>query len=148
MPIVNMFTPEELIENRIKSLFPDNMVFVEVDTDDLDDNVFGKVVNEDEKIGAIILNAGFRTDPLVGNSRKPQQRLKMLWQVVVICPREKYKTHGGPKLLEVMQTLKGYRLSEEVGIMQLIDDERGFNRPEYTGDLAYLPAMFTVETVI
>ena len=76
------------------------------------------------------------------------QRLKMLWQVIIVCPKELYKTNGAVKQMEVMQLLKGSRLSPEVGIMQLVDDERGFNRPDMEADLAYLPMMFTVETVI
>jgi len=146
--LANMFEPETLIAERLRTIFNPDMVILEVDSDTVDNEFFTGQDSDSEKLGVMILNAGYRTDPLKGNSRSPVQRLKMLWQVVVICPKDLYKTHGGIKMIEVMQLLKGWRVSQEIGIMQLIDDERGFNRPDYANDLAYLPMMFTVDTIV
>lgn len=146
--ITNMFEAETLIATKLETLFDKNMIVLEVDSAEVDNEFFIDRDTDDEKVGAMILNAGYRADPVVGDRRARQQQLKMLWQVVVICPKDLYKSHGGVKMLEVMQLLKGWRVSTEIGIMQLIDDERGFNRPDYVNDLAYLPMMFTVNTVI
>ena len=148
MSIASMFEPETLIMERFDALFPTDMIFSESDATDLDNETFA--VNEivDDRVGCIVVNAGYRSEPLVGNNRNPQQKIKMLWQVVVICPRELYATVGGGKMLEVIAALKGYRLSSDFDYMQLIDDERGFNRPEYANDIAYLPMMFSVSAVI
>lgn len=146
--ITNMFETETLIATKLEELFAKDMIILEVNSEEIDNEFFIEHDNDDDKIGCMILNAGYRTDPLTGNSRARQQNLKMLWQVVVICPKDLYKSHGGVKMLEVMQLFKGWRVSKEIGIMQLIDDERGFNRPDYANDLAYLPMMFTVNTVV
>ncbi len=145
--LTNMFDPEEFIIARIEPLFSTGMVIDQVEAASLDNSFFNDQPSDAQKLGAIVMSAGFRADPLVGNSRKPQQRLKMLWQVVVVCPAELYKTNGGAKQLEVIQLLKGWRVSPEIGIMQLIDDERGFNRPDFANDLAYLPMMFSVDAM-
>lgn len=146
MPITNIFTPEDLIIARLKEIIDKDMIFVEANSSDLNNDFFNDFDTDDEKIGALVLNSGYRADPIVGAAR--QQRLKMLWQVVVVCPKKLYNSHGGVKMIEVMNLFKGYRLAPEFDYMQLIDDERGFNRPEYANDLTYLPMMFTVGTVI
>ena len=148
MPIDNTFDVEDLIIAKLDSLFELDMILSEDLAQDIDVNFFNTIEKVEERVGCIVMDAGYRADPLVGDKRAPKQRLKMLWQIVIICPKDLRKTVGGLKRMEVMQKLKGYRLSEEIGIMQLIDDERGFNRPEYAGDMAYLPIMFTVDTVI
>ena len=149
MPILNPYEAEDAIVNRIGDLFAEDMIFTDSDTSQVDNEIFNDIHDDEDKLAVMVLNAGFRADPLVGNSRSPSQRLKLLWQVVVVCPIELYKTHGGVRMMEVAQLLKGYRLSTELGIMQLIDDERGFNRPNMEdGTLAYLPVMFSVDTVI
>jgi len=144
--ITNIFTPENLIIAKLGELFDSSMIFSESESSDLDNEFFKEFDTDEEKIGALVLNSGYRADPLVGSGKN--QRLKMLWQVVVVCPKELYNSHGGVKMLEVMQLFKGHRLAKEFDYMQLIDDERGFNRPEYSNDLVYLPMMFTVGTVI
>lgn len=149
MPIANTYEVEDAIVNQISSLFADDMIFTDEDTSAVSNEIFDDIHSDNDKLAVMVLNAGFRADPLVGNSKAPKQRLKLLWQVVIVCPIELYKTVGGVKMMEVAQLLKGYRLSAELGIMQLIDDERGFNRPNMEdGRLAYLPMMFTVDTVI
>ena len=148
MSIINIFEAETLIMTQLESLFATDMIIAESDSEDVDNDFFNDRETDNEKLGVMVLNGGYRADPLVGNSRQPKQRLKMLWQVVVICPKDLYKTHGGVKMLEVMQLLKGLRLSNELGMMQLNDDERGFNRPDYVNNLVYLPMMFSVDTVV
>ena len=148
MPITTIYDPEDLIIDLVRDLFNEELIFIDADVSELSNEVFLDFEDADDRVGILVLNAGFRTDPLTGNSRSPVQRLKMLWQVIIVCPKELYKTNGAVKQMEVMQLLKGSRLSPEVGIMQLVDDERGFNRPDMEADLAYLPMMFTVETVI
>ena len=148
MALTNMFEAETLICEKLEVIFNKDMIFIEVDLEALSNETFIDKDTDSEKIGVLILNAGFRTDPLVGNSRSPQQRLKTLWQVVVVCPKDLYKLHGGVKMIEVINLLKGWRVSAEIDKMQLIDDERGFNRPDYNNDLAYLPMMFTVNTIV
>ena len=149
MPITNPYEAEDLIVARIGELFDPSMIFVDADTTQVNTELFRDIVGDDNKLAVMVLNSGFRADPLVGNSRKPQQRLKLLWQVVIVCPIDNYKTHGGIMMMNVAQLLKGFRLSPEIGIMQLIDDERGFNKPDMSdGQLAYLPMMFSVDTVI
>lgn len=148
MTMVNFFDTETYIEEKLTDLFTRENIIVEADSEELDNEYFNDRDTNEEKIGVLILNGGYRTDPLVGNSRARQQRIKMLWQVVVVCPKDLYKSHGGAKMLEVMQLLKGWRVSPEIGIMQLIDDERGFNRADFANDLAYLPMMFSVDAVI
>ena len=146
--LTNMFTPEILIIERLESAFASGMVLNETELSAIDNDFFTGKDSDVERIGAAVLNSGFRADPLVGNSRSPQQRLKTLWQVVVICPTDLYRTSGGLKMIEVIGLLKGWKVSPEIGIMQLIDDERGFNRPDFSNDLAYLPMMFSVDAMV
>jgi len=148
MAITNIYEAEDLIVNKISTLFAEDMIFTDADTSQVSNEIFQDIHAAEDQLAVMVLNAGFRADPLVG--KKPgKQRLKLLWQVVVVCPLDNYKTIGGVKMMEVAQLLKGYRLSAELGIMELIDDERGFNRPNMEdGQLAYLPMMFIVETVI
>lgn len=148
MAMTNMFDIEGFITTKLEELFPSDMIFVEANSEALDNNFFTDRDTDDEKIGVMVLNSGFRADPLVGDKRAPIQQLKTLWQVVVVCPKDLYKSHGGAKFILVMKALRGWRISSDIGIMQLIDDERGFNRPDYNNDLVYLPMMFTVNTIV
>lgn len=149
MTTTNIYDTEDLIVNRIADLFDESLIFTDGDSGSLDNEVFDKIDSEPDKVAVMVLQAGFQTDPLVGNNRNPTQRLKVLWQIVIASPIDSYKTYAGPKMIEVAKLLKGYRLSKEIGIMQLVDDERGFNRPDMAdGHLAYLPMMFSVEVII
>ena len=146
--LTNMFDPEKLIIEKLETIFHSDMVLNEIELNSLDNDFFTGKSSDVEKVGAAVLHSGFRADPMVGNSRSPQQRLKTLWQVVVLCPTDLYREEGGLKMIEVIQLLKGWRVSPEIGIMQLIDDERGFNRPDFANDLAYLPMMFSVDAMV
>ena len=148
MTIANIFDPEDLIIAKIEPLFSTDMVFSEADAAKLDNEFFTNIDHDDDRIACLVLNAGFRADPLNSTASSRQQKLKMLWQIVIVCPKSLRKTHGGLKFLEVVQLLKGWRVSPEIGVMQLVDDERGFNRPDYNNNMIYIPMMFTVETVI
>jgi len=146
MTITSIYDAEQLITEKLGDMVSSDMMFTEADSAGINNQTFGDKDTDDERVGIMVLNSGFRTNAMFGSNKK--QELKQLWQVVVVCPRELYHTHGGKKVVEVMQRLKGWRVSAEIGIMQLIDDERGFNRPDYSQDLVYLPMMFTVNTVV
>ena len=146
--MTNMFDMEAMIVDRLSTLVDKSMILVEANVEELTNEFFIEKDTDAERVGLLVLHSGYRTDPLVGNNRSPSQQLKILWQVVVVCPKDLYKSHGGVKMVEVMQLLKGWRAAPEMGIMQLVDDERGFNRPDYANDLAYLPSMFSVQTII
>jgi len=146
MTISNLYDTEQLIVDKITPLFGSNMVFIEAESQTLGIETFTEKDCDGDRVAALVLNAGFRADPLFGANKK--QKLKTLWEVAVVCPRALYKINGGVKLMEVIQLLKGWRVSPEIGTMEVVDDERGFNRPDFVQDLVYLPTMFMVSTVI
>ena len=146
MTISNIYAAEQLIVDKIAPLFGNGMVFIEANSQGLGADTFAEKDCDDEKVAALVLNAGFRADPLFGSNNK--QKIKTMWQVAVVCPRHLYKINGGAKMMEVIQLLKGWRVSTEIGTMEVVDDERGFNRPDFVQELVYLPVMLTVPTVI
>lgn len=147
MPITNIFEPEALIVAGLETIFPANMIFVESKLEQLTNEVFYAITAPEDKVAVLVINAGFKADAPVGNNRSPVQRLKGYWQVVVVCPSELYYTVGGVKFVEVVNHFKGFHLGD-LGIMKLIDDERGFNKPDYLNDMVYLPMLFSVDEII
>lgn len=143
----NLFDAEELIVDRVSTAFSTGMVFYGPDITDLDNDDFTKFDIDDDRVGLIIRHAGFKADRIVGDKRIANQRLKTFWQLVIVCPAELYKTVGGVKFVEVVNLLKGYRLSKIFKPMELTDDERDFNEPEFIKDMVYIPMMFIVENV-
>lgn len=149
MPITNIYTPESEIIAGLQSLFASNMIFPEARLEEVTEELFRGVAQNEDKVAALVINAGFKADPPAGNNRRPQQLLKAYWQIVVVCPIELYSAVGGVKLVEVINHFSGFELSAAgVGKMTLVDDERGFNRPDYLNDMAFIPALFQVKTVI
>lgn len=149
MPITNIYTPEAEIIAGLQTLFAAERIFSETVIENVTQEIFTGVTNNADKCGAIVINSGFKADSPVGNNRKPQQLIKAFWQIVVVCPVELYSVVGGIKLVEVINHFSGFELSASgVGKMTLVDDERGFNRPDYLNDMAYLPALFEVKAVI
>lgn len=148
MAITNIYDPEDLIVAKLGELFACDMIFDEADSAKLDNEFFETFDTDEERVACLVLNAGFRADPLTSARSCPQQKLKMLWQISIVCPKNIRKTHGGAKFIETLQLLKGWRISPEIGIMQLIDDERGFNRPDYSNNMVYIPMLLTVDTVV
>jgi len=147
MPITNIFEPERLIIEGLETLFPSNMIFVESNVERLTQEVFYAIQDPADKVAALVINAGFKADPPVGNNRSPVQRLKGYWQIVVVCPTELYYTVGGVKFVEVINHFKGLHLGD-LGIMKIIDDERGFNKPDYLNDMVYIPVLFSVDEIV
>lgn len=149
MPITNIYTPESEIIAGLQSLFAPNMIFPEARLEEVTEELFRGVAQNEDKVAALVINAGFKADPPAGNNRRPQQLLKAYWQIVVVCPIELYSAVGGVKLVEVINHFSGFELSAAgVGKMTLVDDERGFNRPDYLNDMAFIPALFQVKAVI
>ena len=146
MPITSIYDAESLIVAKLEDMVSSDMMFTEADSAGINNSTFDGKDSDDERVGILVLNSGFRTNAMFGANKK--QELKQLWQVVVVCPRELYHSHGGKKVIDIMVRLKGWRVSAEIGIMQLIDDERGFNRPDYAQDVVYLPMVFKLKTSI
>jgi hypothetical protein len=147
MPITNIYQPESLIVSGLQTLFPANMIFVESGLEGLTNEIFYDIADPADKVAVLVINAGFKADPPVGNNRSPIQRLKGYWQIVVVCPSELYYTVGGVKFIEVVNHFKGLHLGD-LGMMKLIDDERGFNKPDYLNDMVYLPMLFSVDEIV
>jgi len=145
MAITDLYGAEELLVKHLKPLFGNDMIFVEANAEEIDNEFFLDFDTNSEKIAAIVLNGGYQADPPVG-SRK-SQRLKVLWQVVIVTPKE-LKANGGVKCVEVLESLMGTRLAPEYDYIKTVSDERGFNRPDYVIDLVYMPMMFSVGTVL
>lgn len=145
MGITNLFGAEDLIVDKLAPLFPKDMVFVEGNSEQVTNELFVGIDNDSDKIAAIVLSGGYQADPPVGANKN--QRLKPLWQVVIVTPKD-LRTNGGTKCIEVLELLKGCRLAKEYDYMKAVSDERGFNRPDYVVDLVYMPMMFSVGTVI
>lgn len=146
MPIINMFDAETLIVDKLSSIIDSKRIFVEANAEEVNNEYFDEIEIESDQFAFLVLNGGYQADPSVGKPK--QQRLKTLWQVVVVCPKSLYMTVGGVKMIEIMNLLKGVRLSPQYDYMRAVSDERGFNRPDYIVDLAYLPMMFSVGTVL
>ena len=147
MPINNLYEPESAIITALEGIFPAGAVYSESALEEVSNDIFTGIELNADKVIALVVNAGFKADPPVGNSRAPQQRLKGFWQIVVVCPTELYYTVGGLKSVEVIKLFSGFDL-EGLGKMTLVDDERGFNRPDYLNDMVYLPLMFNVNVVV
>ena len=145
MAIIDLFGAEDLLVATLKPLFDTDMVFVEANAEEIDNEFFLQFDTDGEKIAAIVLNGGFQADPPVG--AKKSQRLKLLWQVVIVTPKD-LRANGGVKCIEVLELLMGHRLAPEYDYMKAVSDERGFNRPDYVIDLVYMPMMFSVGTVL
>lgn len=147
MPITNLFEPEVAIITALEGIFPAGAVYPEARIEEVTNEVFrGIEVNADKVVG-LVLNMGFKADPPVGNNRAPQQKLKGFWQIVVVCPTELYYTVGGLKVIEVIKLFSGFQL-EGMGKMAVVDDERGFNKPDYVNDMVYMPVMFNVDVIV
>jgi len=145
MAITDLFGAEELLVEKLKPLFPKDMIFVEANAEEISNEFFVDIDNDSDKIAAIVLNGGFQADPPVGS--KKSQRLKVLWQVVIVTPKE-LRTNGGVKCIKVLESLMGTRLAPEYDYIKAVSDERGFNRPDYVIDLVYMPMMFSVGTIL
>ena len=145
MAITNLYGAEELLIKFLEPMFPKGMVHTEENVAEINNEFFVEIDNDSDKIACIVLNSGYQADPPVGSGKK--QRLKVLWQVVIVCPKS-LKANGGMKSLEVLQSLMGHRLSKDYLYMKAVSDERGFNRPDYIVDLVYMPMMFSVEIVV
>ena len=148
MSITNIFELEPLIEIEMEKLFNPELIFKGVDVEELDNDTFTQYGNNSEKIGIIIANAGFKTDPIVGSRKISQQKIKTFWQIAVVAPKELYYSHAGIRFIEVANALKGKKLSPEFKDLMLVDDERDFNVPQFVNDMCWLPMMFSVEAII
>jgi len=148
MALTNYFQAELLIKNAVADLFSTGMIYTGVEINELDNDDFTKMPTEAEQLGLVIRQAGFKLDPLQGKRSYQQQRIKFFWQLAVVCPSDIYYTHGGIKVINVMQRLMGVKLSADFTEMQLIDDERDFNEPEFMKDLAYMPMMFQIDAIL
>lgn len=148
MAITNVFDVEALIIAKLGELFAADMIFDESESNVVDNEFFTDKGAGDGAVGVIVINSGFKADPLVAARSNPKQTMKMMWQIAIVCPKSIRKTHGGIKAMSAVQLLKGWRVAKDIGIMSLVDDERGFNRPHYANDLVYLPSMFAVDAVI
>jgi hypothetical protein len=147
MPISNIFEAESFIRQGLETLFPADRIFVEANVEQLTNEFFRTIELPEDKVAALIINSGFKADAPVGNNRAPVQRLKAYWQIVVVCPTELYYTVGGVKFVEVLNHFRGFTLGT-LGKMKIVDDERGFNKPDYLNDLVYLPALFAVDEIV
>lgn len=148
MSITNIYEIEPLIEAEMKKLVNPELVFMGVDMDDLDNTTFTAYEVKSERVGVVIINAGFKTDGIRGSRKTPSQKIKMFWQIAVVSPKELYKTNAGETFVKVVKALIGKKLSKEFTELELIDDERDFNVPQFSSDLTWQPMMFSVETII
>lgn len=146
--LTNIFEPEQLIVDAIAPLFQTDMVFTEANSAHLNNQFFNSIPVEEDKVGALVLSRGFKSDGLVSAKGSKNQRLKLVWQVAVVCPKNLYYSIGGSKLVELINVLKGKRLSNLYKEMYLIDDERGFNEAYFEHDLVYIPTLFIVESIL
>lgn len=141
-----MYEIEGLLKTHLETMFPKDMIFTEENVKKLNNNTFADIDNDSEKVAALILSGGIQVDEPVGRDRS--QRFKTLWQVVVVCPKKLVIDIGDPKMEEVVISLRGLRLSKKYDYLKAVSDERGFNRPDYVVDLAYLPMMYSTGRVI
>lgn len=141
-----MLEIESLIKAQLESVFAKDMVFTEENAEDLNNDLFLDIDNDSNKIAALILSGGIQVDPPVSGKRS--QRFKTLWQVSIVCPKTLAMSVGDAKMEEIAKLLLGQRLSKKYDYMKAVSDERGFNRPEYVVDLAYLPMMYSTGKVI
>lgn len=148
MSIGNYFEVEALIIDKCQDLFSPKMIFNQSEIGDLDNDDFTEFTVEEDRVGLMVRQAGFKVDPLKGKKSFKQQKVKFFWQLIVVCPSDLYDTVGGLKVIEVMQRLMGVKLSKDYTEMQLIDDERDFNQPEFMKDLVYIPTMFQLEGLL
>jgi hypothetical protein len=147
MPIANIYEPEKTIITALEGIFPTGQVYSESKLEEVTNESFLGIQNNADKVIALVVNAGFKADPPVVNNRSPQQLIKGFWQIVVVCPTELYYSVGGVKVVEVIKLFSGFHL-EGMGKMTLVDDERGFNRPDWLNDMVYMPLMFNINIVV
>jgi|GEM_PF-4870538 len=146
MGISNIYEFEELLVEELDNLVQPGMIFTAENAQDLDNESFTQHTVDEDKIGILVVNGGFKADPIVAKNN--QQKIKMFWRISVVCPRELYRVHGGYKLIEIANKLKGNRLSNNYTKLMMVSDERDFNAPEFENDLAFLPSMYQVEAII
>ena len=148
MSITNFFEAESLIIKSCRDLFSPNMIYKHSEVGDLDNDDFTKFTIDSDKVGLMVMQAGFKVNPMVGKRSFKQQKIKFFWRLAIVCPSDLYDTIGGLKKWEVMQRLMGTKLSPNYTELVLIDDERDFNEPEFMRDFSYQPIMFQCEGLL
>ena len=140
-----MLEVEALLVTEMEKIFPNNMIFTESTATELNNELFSGL-NDSDSTAVLILSGGVQVDPPVSNKR--QQRFKTLWQLVVVCPKELVLTYGDQKFEEIIKAVNGLRIDKRYDYFKAVSDERGFNKPDYTLDLVYIPMLYSTGKVL
>ena len=142
----NFLEIENYMFDALSPLFKTGMVFRHHTVEQLDNDLFMKLPLQTDRVGALILNTGYTVN--VQRKGNGSGAFKQFWMVAVVAPREQSSTTLGSKVTEVLHALSGLKDPDGCAILYPVNDERGFNAPDYSGDLVHLPMMFIGEYVL
>jgi len=142
-----VYDAEDAIVSLLEPLFPDGHVFSQYDITKISSEFFRTVENVDDRIAALVVNAGFSVPEVIGNRKA--NVIKPLWRIIVVAPSELYKSHAGVKLMEVIKVLTGETIYSDTGKpLTLSTDVREFNEPDFVSDVVSIPCVFTYDLII
>ena len=156
----NLLEPRHVLEAELirVGFCPANLIFDNVDTDQVNSDEFLKVA-EDERIGVIIGLGGHRVDPPAGDR---SMQMKPVWTIGLLVETDNMLDDGipstvtqdsfslisGKKFTELMKIVLGLKDADGCYVFYPITDERGFNEPDIRSPLTFFPSTWENRIII
>lgn len=146
----NIYTPLMDIGEVIKPLINPAFLWVNVDIELLDTEIFNSFdgnIQGSDKIGVILQYTGFKTN----TNHKSTDKVCVIhleYRVVVVAPSELFPTVAGAKWCEIMNALNGFSPNNDCFTLNLIDDLREGNEPDFKAGFCAIPMMFSLKQMI
>ncbi len=137
MAVTNIFEPENLIVDILSDIFPSDMVITGKHWDEIDNLYFVHKDVDSDKIGCVVQMIDFSTSDLNAKKSAPKQKYMVTIRVAVVCPKERYNTIGGGKVVEIIETLRGVVLDEKYTPLHVTPSDEIFCN--FSVDIAYIP---------
>ena len=136
------------LEGLLHPLFGDDLVYDANRHSEMNAmTLFHKSSTATERVACAIKYRGYTAQPIVSQSRTPNQKLHVFWETCIVCDEDTYITVGGEKMAEVKNLLMGKKVGSNTTRLHLVDDEREFNQPDFYNNLAWLPMLWSVGVV-
>ena len=146
----NFYDAEDIIIDELLKLFPRHMIFTEDTLSSISIKTFssesGVKLHSKDAVAVVVVNTGYKV--LNSKSGGTASLINSLWRVFVVTPSELYKTQAGAKMVDVIVALQGLKMGDTSKPLELKDDVREFNEPDFTTNLFAIPSVFGFDAVI
>lgn len=140
----NIFELEEPLVEILKTIFTDDMIFLDEDASDIKQEIFrGKIGNERRAIA--VQYDGFEISDEAGKGRN--QLIEIKYRVIVVAPVAD-KMFAGESMAQVIKALVGNVIVKGGTILKLVKDVREFNAAQYGDGMVAIPVLTSYKRTI